>query len=513
MNRVLPVVAVALLTVSAAAVARASDEVRLPAPVSRFEQTSLPRFTKPDLVPFDEADEEGAPEPTAESLASGLEPWLAEMMEAAGGEAWSEGDDLVLKGPAEAVARARELVAAVDAYVNGPVVLKFSVVHLRDRADSADVRAAVRAGRGAVVFAERLRIARLEPAVRERLDHRLVLVAVSTEVAENAATSDPEPGVLRTGLRAGARVRALAGRSAAMEVSMQLSRLEEIQAVRLSWGEVDLPRVRFASIAAPVVLAVGETAVLTVAHPWEDGDLAVVMELLEVPVLAAMPFTLVDLGDAGDPDEALGRLPEEAVRLTSTLAALPLGTETAQTFLRECRWVTRRTWDVSAADILADEHYDPLDGTVDRAALGGALLPAGSSRAAFRLPVATGTDTVCVSGTWRRVISDYSVEIASGAATTQPFVEAVTVGDVVHLGRSASGVVTARWSASRVVRDELRALVVRRDIGGERVEEERDRLSAFESRVQSGLLVVDPAQPLQARRSGEGERYEIDAWE
>jgi len=281
----------------------------------------------------------------------------------------------------------------------------------------------------------------------------------------------------------------------------------------------------------------GRAEIGLVDHPFADGLLAVVVNVLSLPDVSRMPYRLVDVAahtgvgvmnapvviglDDGSTTEKKPLTPyAAALTLMERIVTTDAGDEWTPSIALirdpglvlpepQPRGLERRSWrGVDAAQIPG---YDPLEGSLSSDAVAARRLTRSSSHTAlFALP---GVRTRYFAGTWTRVLTEFDVEIAEKAAITDPIMYSFVAGDLWEVpadGVTPTGDVSVVWSIVRAAAPETTALVIRRDIDGKRTEENADRIDVVRHRAWSGSLLVTDDTPAEIRLHDD--EAEIDLW-
>jgi hypothetical protein len=537
--------------------ARAGDEAPrefVDAPASAFVGASPTWFGLPEVRWLDEGP--GEREPTLYTFEDEVRGLFAEEVEAAGGVLeHGDGAPRVLVSGAPAAAELfRTRVADLARALDGRVVVEVSVVRVpagapepRDR----DALLALARSTGAeVLFGERMTLRRGETARRESVERRTFVSGVDAEVAEEASIVPTVVNELTTGRRLSVQARPLPSGRVALQVALHLSRPEAPpRRDGASSRGIDLPEVRFLSLAAPLLLAEGEASLARVPDPFGDGSVLVRVAVVQGPAAAQGPWRLGDLravaGEAGpeqtyappgwiggdlvpEPaaDEGLAeRIDAAQTQLTNAgvtftplaagLVALKGGPVTVfeEVFEGALRTgaLTRRTLRLDAAKLGVAPWFDPLDGRVT----GDVPADAGIAGAPLRLPLRADTPTVLLVGTWRRVVSDLDVEIAQAAVAVQPDVDSHFEGEAVlaRLVRSAPGkppVVEVTHRTCAVLERVQRPAVLRTQVYGRDGSDPGTTLDVLTTAASRAKIAVGRGTPATVRT--EGAAAVLDLW-
>ncbi len=423
-------------------------------------------------------------------------------VEALGGEYVPvSGSQIGVRGPAPAVELMRKRAEELQLALDGRVVLDVSLVRvapdaalLRSGARD-DLRAALGDGSAVLVIGERLTLRRGETVTRDEVETRTIASRLEGAVAEYAGVTAPATRPLTTGRRLAARARSLPGDLVVVDVSMQISGLQEpLRRERTSAGEIDLPQVRFVALAAPFALRAGETGRAVVPDPDGNGVLVLHVTLVEADAVVVGRRGLLDfdalVGDhvatawfqapgraEGDDDDVAAPVDEgRAARREAALAvfeASQIGmasvTDTLMVFDQDLApevhrlvagmvapsSVSRAAYRLPSAELARAPWWDPLTGR----ATGEVPADAPAGGVPILLPVRADTPSLLLAGTWRRVLGSVDVQIATGAVTAVPVPDEMFDG-VALLARPV-GPATGGAAGARRVEVDLHAATLR----------------------------------------------------
>ncbi len=522
--------------------ARAADDAsaRIQAPVSRFDGAFLRDFGAPELRWENAERELSWEDPTW--LSGALEELLSDEVEAAGGSIHASNEDVIVDGGAEVVDMVRRRVAELDVFVEGRATLRIAAVHVDDMAATtspAAVRTAIAEGGARVIWSGRVASRRGEPVLREDVSERSMVADLDVEVASSASIADPLVATLVTGWRLGVQQRGLDADRVVVSLAFQLSDVQGWEMVEVGSGTFERPRVPFVACTVPLVVHRDHGEVVVVDHPWKSGSVAVVVEVVDMPVVSPASPRLVDvaahalagafpvavaagLDDVYLDEEECASPYEGAQRLLERIVDADAGLELSPGLVAlndpafvlpdpRPRRLMRRTWRLPRVELEALPGYDPLDGSLGAEAEQALL--ARPSASWLSLTAAHGARTMHHAGIWTRVVTDFDVEIADSAAITDPIVYSFVDGDLLqisHEGVTRAGDVTVDWWAARRLPSGTQPLTVRKDIEGRRSEEQGDRIDVLHHRMLRGRVQVRTETPAEVRLLGD--MAEVDLW-
>lgn len=467
-------VCAALLT-SPRGAAAADDPVALvEAPVVRGSDGPLDAFSLPRT--YAQADGPGQRGADAH-LDAKFRALIEKDVTALGGELEeSDGARLRVIGPAAAADLVRRRSAELQAALDGAVVLDVTVARLPAGADPEPTRDSlatlVRSGGAEIVFGERIAARRGETVRRDAVDSRTFVAGYEAEVAQYASSLTPRTRRLQSGRRLAAQARTLPSGRAAVTLALHVvTPAEPMRHVTATAGTIDLPEATFTALSAPFVLAKGESGTAVVPDAAGSGTLFVRVTLVEAAAPQAGTQRLFDVravsgervawnraalpGPLGEPGEepagddgrearmqaALERLRAtpiahtelaEGLLLVDAAAAEAVEREFADA-LRTTR-VARRTLRLPTAELTAAPWWDALAGRASAEPGAGV----GRAGAPLRLPVRGDTPAVWMSGTWRRVVTGVTSEIAESAVAVIPVVTEHFAGETI-VARAPTG--------------------------------------------------------------------------
>lgn len=448
-------------------------------------------------------------------------------------------------GSAAAATLVRARVAEIAAAIDAPVVVEVHVARLPADAPS-DVgrdalRELVRAGRAEMVFGERATLRRGETLRRDAIERRTFVSGVAAEVAQEAAIAPTRTHEMTMGRRLAVHARALPSGRVALDVALHLARPDDTAGASGSSNGIDLPAVRFVSVAFPLLLAEGASGEARVPDPFGDGSVLVRVTLVKGPAPTEGPWRVLDLhvpaggvaaqhahATPGWLDAELGaeavadeerdartdacasRLLEagsESVGIAPGVVAVKGGALGAfeEVFEPELRTgvVARAVQRIDAAKLAAAPWYDPLDGRVV------GEIPAGAARtsAPIRLPVRGDGPSLCLVGTWRRLVADVTVELAQAAYAVVPDVRGHFEGEAVLAslpaardGRPATADV--RHATCTILSRVQRPALLRSQVYGREVNDDGTKLDALTAATSRARVPAGRAAVTTVRREG-----------
>jgi hypothetical protein len=541
----IPTLVLVLAVLSPGAVL-AEEVSRLPSPAWIEEPTDPPVFLEPqvrELGGYLSAEPGESKLDTNDAMVARL---LRAEVTPLGGQIDDDRHGLFVRGPKEVRDLARRRVLAMREWLRGRTVIHVAAHRLDSPPTGAEeALAALDRGEGEPLFAFRLETRRGGITLAQDLSTRTFLSGLKAEVAQEASIAEPQPALLVTGNRVAVHCRPISSRAAVATLSLQISRLTGIDAVRTASGPVDLPEVRLLSFYGAIRLTKGQPRLLLFDHPFGEGSLAVLVTLSSVPDADGLPCALVDLAAlAGWPDAAkthfaagvrgveaeprptpvtptredgytaseemtewLGQGGTDAWVLSPNLVAVTGEAKLVEEKIAELhralargegllrRAVLRKKWGQLTREAWFDAATGELD--VDRSARE-------EWHTDLRLPFLAHTPVLLLRGTWRRFLVGQKVEIAQAAAVFQPQVGTLFEGEALCLARSEHDPTPSiSRTTSRLVDYERRELPVRKDVLGRRTAEGDHLVDLLGTSESFQEIRLDGRKAVSLRRVGD----------